>query len=134
MISTHIFSILVFLLRSFSISNAFQLKNCTSDRTQEVSWDGAKATIRYDNSKEISFSGSSNVTIWCEANGAIDSCILEQHTLENNKFELKCNYAYPQSHTPEIEYSCHENERIEYKSVHNDACIFVIKRLKSAGI
>ena len=128
--------ILILLLCLLSNSAAFGLRNCSSNRIHEVSRDGGKATIRYDDKEEISFSGNSDVTIWCEANSAIDECILEQQPLENNKFDPKCNYSYPPSCTYEDrrpQSICHQNKRIAYKGILSNVCQFIIKGIIKEG-
>lgn len=130
MVSMKELCIFSFLFCWLGNSYGFRLLNCSSDRIHEVSQKDGKATIRYDESKEITFLASDEVTIWCESNGVSDKCILEQKTRQNNKFKTECSYSYPPSCTAP---NCNQNKRIEYSANDTKRCKFIIKGIQKEG-
>ena len=126
-----IFYLMIFLLPQTKYTECLKLMNCSSNRIHEVSREGMKAVIRYDDTEEIKFAENSdlwNVKIWCKVNGVIDRCILEK-TSESKKI---CEYSYPPK-CPTVSGSTCENNRIEYNAGDSKKCEFTFTKMTADG-
>ena len=74
---------------------SFHIRNCSSNRIHEVSWDDkeGKDVIWYDEREEIN-SKDALVTIWCDCETFLDKCSLKREADQTEK-EM-CEYSISQ--------------------------------------
>ena len=119
------------LSQAFVPVDLYQFKNCSSNQIHEISQNGMKALIRYDESKGIKLDeNGQNVTLWCESTQPVQKCILWR--LNSKGYEKACDYEYPIRCTSEQTYSC-KNKRILYEPTNEKRCIFIFDSFEKNG-
>ena len=126
------FLLLLYLCTAFATAYSYQFINCSSNQIHEISQNGKKALIRYDDTKRIKLNeNGQNVKIWCEANQPIQKCILLQLG-SGSRYEKVCDYEYPIRCSSQQTSSC-KNKRILYEQANENKCVFIFDSLKKTG-
>ena len=119
---------------AFESALANHIKNCSSNRIQEISRAGVKSIIRFDEKNAIELSKPAknhNVSLWCESDTIVKRCILE-HVTSEGKLNKACEYetSFP---CPFKKIRHCENKFISFESTLENKCNFILNNLSIEG-